>query len=192
MAEEMNSKRSMSRGRTSTQEPQENTDYAEVVLNVRRVAKVIKGGRRFAFSALVVVGDKSGRVGFALGKSREATAAIAKALKRARKSMVEVPVYKTTIPYNVTGKHGSSSVLIRSASKGTGVIAGGAVRVIMEALGVRDVLAKSFGSANHQNVVKATMNALFKLRAARVIASMRGKSLDEVFLRDNRDNNVLS
>ncbi len=189
MTEEMNPKRSMAHARSSAQESQEGSDYAEVVLNVRRVAKVIKGGRRFAFSALVVVGDRGGRVGFALGKSREATAAIAKALKKAKKSMVEVPIYKTTIPYNVTGKHGASSVLIRSASKGTGVIAGGAVRVIMEALGVRDVLAKSFGSANHQNVVKATMNALFKLRAARVIAAMRGKSLDEVFLKDT---NVLS
>lgn len=156
-------------------------DFSEAVLKVRRVAKVIKGGRRFAFSALVVVGDKNGSIGVALGKSREATSAISKALKRARKNMFSVPMYKTTLPFTVTGKHGSSVVLIRSASKGTGVIAGGAVRAVMESLGVRDVLAKSIGSSNPQNVVKATINALMKLRSAQQIVQMRGKTLKELF-----------
>lgn len=156
-------------------------EYSEAVLNVRRVAKVIKGGRRFAFSALVVVGDKNGKVGIALGKSREVSSAISKALRRARKNMVTVPLYKTTIPYTVLGKHGASNVIIRSASKGTGIIAGGSVRAVMEAVGIHDVLAKSLGAPNPQNVVKATFDALCKLRSARQIASMRGKKLSDLF-----------
>lgn len=155
-------------------------DFIETVLNVRRVAKVIKGGRRFAFSALVVVGDGAGKVGIALGKGRDVSAAIAKALRRARKTMFPVSLYKTTVPFTVLGRHGASSVLIRSASKGTGVIAGGAVRAIMEALGVRDVLAKSIGSANPQNTARATIDALRKLRSARHIAELRGKSVQEL------------
>jgi len=155
-------------------------EFAETVLNVRRVAKVIKGGRRFAFSALVVVGDRNGKVGIALGKGREVSSAIAKALKRARKSMFSVPLYRTTIPYTVLGKYGASNVLIRSASKGTGVIAGGAVRAIMEAVGVKDVLAKSLGSSNAQNVVKATIHALQKLKSAKQLAAVRGKTLNEI------------
>ena len=146
MAEEKNKRSLQSKNHQAPEE------YSEAVLNVRRVAKVIKGGRRFAFSALVVVGDKKGSVGIALGKSREVSSAISKALKRARKTMFSVPLYKTTIPFTVEGKHGSSSVLIRSASKGTGIIAGGAVRAVLEAIGVHDVLAKSLGSANPQNV----------------------------------------
>lgn len=160
---------------------QQADEYTEVVLNVRRVAKVIKGGRRFAFSALVVVGDKKGSVGVALGKSREVSSAISKAFRRARKNMMTFPLYKTTIPYTVEGSHGASSVLIRSASKGTGVIAGGAVRAVMEVLGVRDVLAKSLGSANSQNVVKATIKALSKLHSASHIAALRGKTLKDLF-----------
>ena len=156
-------------------------EYSETVLNVRRVAKVIKGGRRFAFSALVVVGDRKGRVGIALGKSREVASAISKALRRARKNMMSISLYKTTIPFAVLGKHGSSNVVIRSASKGTGIIAGGAVRAVMEAVGVHDVLAKSIGAPNPQNVVKATFNALQKLKSARQIAQMRGKKLSDLF-----------
>ncbi len=176
MAEEKNRK---SHAAKAQQAPVE--EYAEAVLNVRRVAKVIKGGRRFAFSALVVVGDRKGNVGIALGKSREVSSAIAKALRKARKTMFSIPLYKTTIPYDVEGKHGSSRVIIRSASKGTGVIAGGAVRAVMEALGVRDILAKSLGSANSQNVVKATIDALKKLRSAQHIATLRGKTLKDLF-----------
>jgi len=156
--------------------------YTESVLSVRRVAKVVKGGRRFGFSALVVVGDKQGNVGVALGKSREVSSAISKGLKKARANMVSVPLYKTTIPFTVIGQHGASKVLIRSASKGTGVIAGGPVRAVMEAMGVQDVLAKSLGSPNSQNVVKATMNALKKLRSAKDLARIRGKSIKSLII----------
>ena len=155
-------------------------DFAESVLSVRRVAKVIKGGRRFSFSALVVVGDKKGKVGIALGKSREVSSATAKALRKARKQMVEIPLYKTTIPFAVEGKHSASKVLIFSAAKGTGVIAGGAVRSVMEALGVRDVLSKVIGASNPHNAVKATMNALGQLRSAKQIANLRGKTIKEI------------
>ena len=178
MAEEKSKK--VQQGKAASAE-----EYVETVLNVRRVAKVIKGGRRFAFSALVVVGDRNGKVGVALGKGREVSGAIAKALRRARKNMFTVPLYKTTIPFTVEGKHGASTVLIRSASKGTGIIAGGAVRAVMEAVGVRDILAKSLGSPNHQNVVKATLEALKKLRYAKQLASMRGKTLNEIFGESN-------
>ncbi len=155
-------------------------EYVEKVIKVRRVAKVITGGRRFAFSALVVVGDRQGNVGVALGKSREVASAISKALKRAKANMISIPLYKTTIPFTVQGKHCASKVLIRSASKGTGVIAGGAVRAIMEALGVKDVLAKSLGSSNAHNVVQATLDALSKLRAAKELAALRGKTVREI------------
>lgn len=177
MAEEKN-KRSM----VAKQQPQIATaeEFSESVLSVRRVAKVIRGGRRFSFSALVVVGDKKGSIGVALGKSRDVSAAISKALKKARKHMVTIPLYKTTIPFTVTGKHSASKVLIRSAAKGTGVIAGGAVRAVMEALGVRDVLSKVIGASNPQNVVKATMHALQQLRSAQQIAHLRGKTVKEI------------
>jgi small subunit ribosomal protein S5 len=165
-------------------------EYIETVVNVRRVAKVIKGGRRFAFSALVVVGTGTGRVGVALGKGREVASAISKALRRARKEMFQVPLYKTTLPFTVTGRHGASRVLIRSAGKGTGVIAGGAVRSVMEAVGVQDVLAKSLGSSNPQNVVKATVNALRTLRSARKLANMRGKTLADIFGTKKVEENV--
>lgn len=150
------------------------------VVSVRRVTKVTKGGKRFAFSAFVVSGDQAGNVGVALGKSREVSSAIAKATSRAKKNRISVSLRGTTIPYNVTGTHGASKVVLRSASKGTGVIAGGPVRAIMEALGIRDILAKSLGSANHQNVVKATLNALAKLRSVQHIAKLRGKTIEEV------------
>lgn len=160
-------------------------EYIEKVLKVRRVAKVVTGGRRFTFSALVVVGDSKGNIGVALGKSREVSSAISKALKRARNTMVSIPLYKTTLPFTVQGKHCASKVLIRSASKGTGVIAGGAVRAVMEALGVQDVLAKSLGSNNAHNVVKATMNALSKLRSAKTLAAIRGKTVAEISGNEN-------
>ena len=161
------------------------TEYVEKVLNVRRVAKVITGGRRFAFSALVVVGDQSGKIGHALGKSREVSSAIAKASKKARATMIEVPMYKTTIPYAVSGKYCSSKVILRSASKGTGVIAGGAVRAVMEAIGVQDVLSKVIGSKCPQNVVKATLNALSKLHSAKDLARLRGKTIREIIGQEN-------
>lgn len=159
----------------------ENKDnFVDHVVSVRRVTKVTKGGKRFAFSALVVCGDRNGHIGIALGKSREVSAAIAKAINRARKKMIEVPLRGNTVPYDVEGRHGASRVVIRSASKGTGVIAGGAVRSLMDALGVKDVLTKSLGSANSQNVAKATLNALAKLRSAKRLAELRGKTVIEI------------
>lgn len=151
-------------------------EFVDVVVDVNRVTKVTKGGKRFSFAALVVSGDKKGRVGIALGKSREVSMAIAKATKRARKSMFQVALRGTTIPYPVEGRHGASHVVLRSASRGTGVIAGGAVRAVMEALGIKDILTKSLRSANRQNVVKATLNALAKLRSAEVLAKQRDKT----------------
>lgn len=150
------------------------------VVHVRRVTKVTKGGKRSSFSALVVTGDQQGSVGIALGKSREVSAAIAKATTKARKNMITIPLRGDTIPYSVTGAHGASKVLIRSASKGTGVIAGGAVRSIMDALGIKDVLAKSLGAANKQNVAKATLNALARLRKASDLAKLRGLTIQDM------------
>ena len=180
MAEEKNKKVI---GPRAQQQPVE--EFAESVLSVRRVAKVIKGGRRFSFSALVVVGDRKGSVGVALGKSRDVSAAIAKALKKARKHMIIIPLYKSTIPFTVQAKHSASTVLIRSAAKGTGLIAGGAVRSVMEALGVHDVLSKVIGASNPQNVVKATIKALKKLYSAKEIAAIRGKTVKEVIGNNN-------
>jgi len=156
------------------------SEYAEILLDVRRVAKVIKGGRRFAFSALVVVGDRNGSVGIALGKGREVSVAISKAFRKARKNMVTIPRYGTTVPFTVTARYGSSQVMLRAASQGTGVIAGGAVRSIMEAAGVKDVLAKALGSSNAQNVAKATMAAFGSLRTAVDLARLRGKSVTQI------------
>ena len=166
--------------REKRHEQTQDRDFAETVIKVRRVSKVITGGRRFSFSAIVVVGDKKGKVGIALGKSREVASAIQKASKRARQNMVSIPLYKSTLPFTVYGKHGASKVILRSASKGTGVIAGGPVRALMEALGVHDVLTKSLGSDNPGNVVKATMNALQKLASVREIARLRGKSTQDI------------
>lgn len=154
--------------------------FVDHVVNVRRVTKVTKGGKRFSFSALVVTGDQKGQVGIALGKSREVSQAITKATNRARKNMTAVALRGDTIPYDVIGTHGACKVVIRAASKGTGVIAGGAVRSVMDALGVKDVLAKSIGSANRQNVAKATLNALAKLRSARQLAKLRGITVQEM------------
>ncbi len=156
------------------------TNFVDYVVNVNRVTKVTKGGKRFSFSALVVCGDQEGKVGIALGKSREVSLAIAKATNKARKNMITVPLRGNSIPYDVTGSHGASRVVIRTASKGTGVIAGGAMRSVMEALGVKDVLAKSLGASNRQNVVKATLNAFAKLRSIRHVAKLRGKTIQEL------------
>lgn len=159
----------------------EQKDFVDSVVSVNRVTKVTKGGKRFSFSAFVVSGDQKGRIGIGLGKSREVSSAIAKATMRARKNMISVPLRETTIPYNVQGKHGATRVVINSATKGTGVIAGGAVRSVMEALGVKDVLAKSIGTSScGQNVVKATLNALAKCRSAAHIAQLRGKTIKEI------------
>jgi small subunit ribosomal protein S5 len=160
-------------------------NFVDNVVNLARVTKVTKGGKRFSFAALVVSGNKDGKIGIALGKSREVSQAIAKATNRARKRMITVALRGNTVPYDVEGRHGSSRVIIRAASKGTGVIAGGAVRAVMEALGVKDVLAKALGSANQQNVVKATLNALAKLRTADHIAKLRGKTVKQLVKDEN-------
>lgn len=157
--------------------------YVDHVVSVRRVTKVTKGGKRFSFSALVVSGNQEGKVGIGLGKSREVSSAIAKATNRARKDMVLISLRGTTIPYDVNGRHGASKVIMRPASFGTGVIAGGPMRLVMEAAGIKDVLAKSLGSANQQNVVKATLNALAKLRSAKHLAQLRDKSTIEEMVR---------
>ncbi len=156
------------------------TSFVDHVVNVRRVTKVTKGGKRFSFSALVVSGNQQGSVGIALGKSREVSSAIAKATNGARKNLITISLRGATIPYPVLGKHGASKVVIRSAYKGTGVIAGGAVRAIMDALGVKDVLAKSLGSSNQQNVAKATLNALAKLRSAEHLAKLRNTTVKDM------------
>ena len=155
-------------------------EFVDYVVEVNRVTKVTKGGKRFAFAALVVSGDQKGSIGLALGKSREVSAAIAKATSRARKNLITVPLRDTTLPYNVQGRHGASTVIIRSACKGTGVIAGGAVRSVFEALGVKDVLAKSLGAGNKKNVVKAALNALAKLRTLDDVARLRGLTRKQV------------
>lgn len=155
-------------------------NFIDFVINVRRVVKVTKGGKRFAFSAFVVSGDGQGKVGFALGKSREVSLAIAKATSRARKDMVYFPLRGATVPYPVVGTHGACKVLVRPASKGTGNIAGGAVRAIMKALGIHDVLTKAFGSSNGQNVAKATLNALAKLRSAVHMAKIRDMKVKQM------------
>ena len=148
---------------------------------INRVTKVTKGGRNFGFSAIVVVGDENGVVGHGLGKAKEVVEAISKGMDDAKKNLVRVPIYKGTIPHTQLGKFGGARVLIKPASNGTGVIAGGAMRAVLESVGVTDVLAKSQGSSNPHNVVKATFDALANLRDARMVAKQRGVSMDVVF-----------
>ena len=155
-------------------------EFVDFTVSVNRVTKVTKGGKRFGFSVFVVSGDQKGKVGIALSKGRDVSSAIAKAAIRARKSVIEFPLRGTTIPYDVEGKHGASRVMMRPAFKGTGLIAGGAVRAVMEALGVHDVLVKSLGSPNPKNVVKAVLNGLAKLRSASHMAKLRGKSVKAI------------
>src|SRR3990172_10941815 len=154
--------------------------FVDHVVSLRRVTKVTKGGKRFSFAAFVISGDKQGKVGLGLGKSREVSMAIAKATNRARKRMFEVARRGLTHPYEALCKHGASRVVVRPASKGTGNIAGGAVRAIMDAAGVEDVLTKSMGSSNGINVAKATMNALAKLRSVDRLSMLRGKTVQEM------------
>jgi len=157
------------------------TELKEKLVSLQRVAKVTKGGRTFSFSALVVVGDGNGTVGHGLGKARDVSESIAKAVDDAKKSLVKVPIIKGTIPHEQKGKYGAGKVLIKPAADGTGVIAGGAMRAVLEIAGVHNVLAKSQGSSNPHNVVKATVDALQKLRSAQDVAKQRGVSLDKVY-----------
>jgi small subunit ribosomal protein S5 len=156
---------------------EESEDSFEKVVHINRCSKVVKGGRRFSFSALVVSGDRDGRVGFGFGKAQEVAECIKKASESSKKFMVEVNITNNTIPHPVIGEHGGGRVMLRPASPGTGLIAGGGVRAVVEAAGIKDVLAKSMGSNNQANVVKATINALEKLRTKEQIYKLRGKRL---------------
>jgi small subunit ribosomal protein S5 len=155
-------------------------ELVEKLVAVNRTAKVVKGGRQFGFTALTVVGDGAGRVGFGFGKAREVPVAISKAMTQARKSMVSVALRNDSLYYAVKGAHGATRVYMQPASEGTGVIAGGGMRAVLECAGIRNVLAKSYGSRNPINVVRATVNALAKIRSPDDIAAKRGKSLEEI------------
>ncbi|RMF97645.1 MAG: 30S ribosomal protein S5 [Candidatus Schekmanbacteria bacterium] len=150
------------------------------VVRINRVSKVVKGGKRFSFSSLVVVGDGEGHVGYGMGKANEVPESIRKAAERAKKNLYKIPLVNGTIPYQVIGTYRSSKVLLKPAAKGTGVIAGGGVRAVLEILGVTDILTKSLGSANAHNTVKATFDALLKLKPPEKIAQLRDKELDEI------------
>jgi small subunit ribosomal protein S5 len=156
-------------------------EFKDRLVSIQRVTKVTKGGRTFSFSAIVVVGDENGVVGYGLGKANEVTSAIAKGIDDAKKHLIRVPILKGTLPHEQTGRYSGARVFIKPASPGTGVIAGGAMRAVLESVGVRDVLAKSKGSSNPHSVVKATIDALTQLRDAKTIAQLRGVSLDTVF-----------
>lgn len=172
----MSTERGKRRGGRDSREPRESqeSNLIEQVVKIYRVAKVVKGGRRFSFSAVVVVGDGKGRIGAAIGKAAEVPDAIRKAIERARKDMITVPVVSTTIPHEVIGRADAARVLLKPASLGTGVIAGGPVRAVVEAAGYQNILTKSLGSNNATNVVWATMDALRQLRTVEELADMRG------------------
>jgi small subunit ribosomal protein S5 len=156
-------------------------ELKERVVAINRVAKVVKGGRRFSFSAIVVVGDGNGVVGYGLGKANEVTDAITKGVDDAKKNLIKIPVLKGTVPHAILGKYSGGFVLVKPASPGTGVIAGGAMRAVLESAGIKDVLAKSRGSSNPHNVVKATFDALLKMRDPFAVAQQRGISLEKVY-----------
>ena len=155
-------------------------DLMDKVVSINRVAKVVKGGRRFSFSALVVVGDGNGVVGSGLGKANEVPEAIRKGIGRAKKELIRVPIIDGTIPYEVIGRYGAGSVILKPASKGTGIIAGGSVRAVVEATGIANILTKCLGSHNPHNAVKATINALSQLMSPENMAKKRGKELNEI------------
>jgi small subunit ribosomal protein S5 len=159
---------------------QEASELTDKVVDIARVAKVVKGGRRFRFSAIVVVGDGQGKVGFGLGKAHEVPEAIRKAVEQAKKGMIQIPILNNTIPYTVVGEYGSGRVLLKPASEGTGVIAGGPVRAVVEVAGIKNVLTKCLGSNNPHNAVKATMAALKQLLSPEEVAARRNRPLAEI------------
>ena len=154
--------------------------FEERVVNINRVTKVVKGGRRFRFSALVVIGDKKGQVGFGTGKAQEVPDAIKKAIEDAKRNLVKVPMYNKTIPHTITGHFGAGEVFLRPAVSGTGIIAGGPVRAVVELAGYEDILSKSLGSATPINIIRATFDAMDRLRTAEQIAETRGKTVAEI------------
>mgnify|MGYP001209332948 CR=1 FL=1 len=156
-------------------------DLKDRLVSIQRVTKVTKGGRAFSFSAIVVVGNENGIVGYGLGKANEVTTAIAKGIEDAKKNLIKVPIHKGTIPHEQFAKYGGAEVFIKPASSGTGVKAGGAMRAVLESVGIHDVLAKSKGSSNPHNLVKATFKALLELRDPLSVASLRGISVEKVF-----------
>lgn len=156
-------------------------ELKERLVQIKRVAKVVKGGRRFSFNAIVVVGDGNGHVGIGLGKANEVTDAISKGVEDARKRVIRIPIIKGTIPHPVIGRFGAGRVVLKPASQGTGLIAGGGVRAVLESAGVLDVLTKSLGTSNQHNVVKATMDALERLVDARTVAAKRSMTMRDVF-----------
>jgi len=168
------------RGRDRDREPSEK-EFVEKLVKLNRTAKVVKGGRRFSFSALTVIGDRKGNVGYGFGKANDVSEAIRKSIDKAKRNMVKLPVIKGTIPHEVTGYFKASQVLLKPARSGTGIIAGGPVRAIMEAGGVTDILSKSIGAASQYNVVKATFDCISRMMDAKTIAKNRGKSLNELW-----------
>ena len=155
-------------------------ELEEKVVSIKRVVKVVKGGRNFRFSVLVVVGDKNGHVGIGTGKAREIPEAIKQAVEKAKKNLKTIALLNTSIPHEVVGRHGAGAVLLKPAGKGTGVIAGGPVRMVLELAGIKDIRTKSLGSNNARNMVEATLNGLMELRTAEEIARLRGKTVEEV------------